>query len=115
MIGYPKDEGWEIMLQVLTVSLDPMIVAWISALQELNDVCSCQSAFQQIGRPERITIMLLILLNLNRGNWIPSQTALPKWEPPSTHHCRSSNNDADEVKAAVHWCRLPCWWTEERT
>jgi hypothetical protein len=48
-IGYPKDERWEIMLQVLTVSLDPMFVARISALPELNDVCSCRSAFQQIG------------------------------------------------------------------
>jgi hypothetical protein len=41
LIGYPKDERWEITMQVLTVSLDPMFVARISALQELNNVRSC--------------------------------------------------------------------------
>jgi hypothetical protein len=59
----------------------PALVARILASHELSDVCSCCYVFQVSGPPDLNMIAQLILLNLNRGSWIPAQTALPSWEP----------------------------------
>ncbi len=80
-IGYPGEERWNFILQTLTVSLGPMLDAWISASQELRAVCSCRSVFQVMGPLERNRIALLILQNLNKSSWIPAQIVFTIWDP----------------------------------
>jgi hypothetical protein len=72
------------MLRVLMVRQEPMFVAQILALHELNEVHSCHSAFQVSGPPERKRMVPLMLRNLNTGSWMPSQMALPIWEPQAS-------------------------------
>ena len=69
------------MSRMLMVRQEPMFVAQISASHELNEVRSCQSAFQVSGPPEQKRMAPLMLRNLNRGSWMPSRMALPIWEP----------------------------------
>jgi hypothetical protein len=69
------------MLRMLMVRGEPMFVAQIPALHELNKVRSCQSAFQVSGPLERRRMVLLMLRNLNRGSLMPSQMALLILEP----------------------------------
>jgi hypothetical protein len=58
-----------------------MLVAQILALHELREVQSWLLAFQAIGPPERMTMPPLMLWNLKRGSWMPSQMALPSYDP----------------------------------
>jgi hypothetical protein len=66
---------------MFTVKREPMFVARILALHELSEVQSWQSVFQVIGLPEQNMMAPLILRNLKRGSCVPSQIALPIWEP----------------------------------
>ncbi len=58
-----------------------MLVARILASHELREVQSCWLAFQAIGPPERMMMVPLMLRNLKRGSWMPSQMALPSCDP----------------------------------
>jgi hypothetical protein len=56
------------MFLTFIVRWEPVLVAQISALQELSEVLSWRSVFQVIGPPDWNTITPLLLLNLNKGN-----------------------------------------------
>ena len=86
------------MFLVLTVRRAPMLVAHILALHELRAVHSWRLAFQAIGPPDRITLAPLMLQNLKRGSWMPSQTALPSCDPQH---------------ALLYVVRQWCWAVEE--
>ena len=70
---------WEkllVRLQIPAESLKPSFVVYISALQELKEVCSWCMAFQAIGPPRWKMTAPLMLRKLNNGRRVPAQRVI---------------------------------------